>query len=168
MILTALKLASVLLLNLVEDRKLKGFTGSFLWLVISLISSSVVDEDEARDDVNCSEGSRLLCLLGLSWNATLLSKLWRSEMLWTSLLGELELVLDAAVTCLLWKRERNHHFFFWKSLGYEIHEIDVLTRKENTNQSFYLWGNLLLVKMCLVFKILNWYQKLKTKKITEK
>ena len=148
MILTALKLASVLLLNLVEDRKLKGFIGSFLWLVISLISSSVVDEDEARDDVNCSEGSRLLCLLGLSWNATLLSKLWRSEMLWTSLLGELELVLDAAVTCLLWKRERNHHFFFWKSLGYENRRFD----KEGKygNQSSYLRGNFLLVNMFLL------------------
>ena len=134
--------------------------------MISLISSSVVDEDEARDDVNCSEGSRLLCLLGLSWNATLLSKLWRSEMLWTSLLGELELVVDAAVTCLLWKRERNHHFFFWKSLGYEIHEIDVLTRKENTNQSFYLWGNLLLVKMC--FQNSKLIPKSKNEKVKKK
>ena len=146
MILTALKLASVLLLNLVDLSKLKGLV-TFLWLVISLISSSVVDEDEARDDVNCSEGSRLLVLL--SWNATLLStKLWRSEMLWTSLLGELELVLDAAVTCLLWKRERNHHFFFWKSLGYENRRFD----KEGKygNQSSYLRGNFLLVNKFLL------------------
>ena len=35
-------------------------------LVEVVTVANVVDEDEARDDVNCSEGSRLLCLLGLS------------------------------------------------------------------------------------------------------
>ena len=54
----------LLLLAKIKGNKVYfGKLVTFLWLVISLISSSVVDEDEARDDVNCSEGSRLLVLL---------------------------------------------------------------------------------------------------------